>query len=60
MQDQWFSDKADEIEKHAAAKNSENLYALAIYGRQSAADSPLLLDATGDPFITLKAAILER
>ena len=62
MQDQWFSDKADEIEKHAAAKNSKKLYASlsAVYGRQSTAGSPPLLDATGEHLITDKAAILER
>ena len=62
MQNKWFSDKAEEIERHAAEKNSKQLYASlnAVYGRQTAAGSPPLLDATGEHLITDKGAILER
>ena len=62
MQDNWFSNKAEEIERYAASNNSKEFYRSlnAIYGRQSSAGSAPLLDAKGEHLIVDKGKILER
>ena len=62
MQNEWFANKAEEIEKHSAENNSKKLYSSlnAVYGRQAGAGSPPLLDSTGEHLITDKEKILER
>merc|ERR1712092_40163 len=62
MQNNWFSNKAEEIERYAASNNSKEFYMSlnAIYGRQSSAGSAPLLDAKGEHLIVDKGKILER
>ena len=62
MQNQWFSDKAEEIEVYSSSNNSKEFYKSlqAVYGRQSSSGSPPLLDAKGEHLLTDKEKILER
>ena len=62
MQNQWFSQKAKDIETHAATNNSKEFYKSlqAVYGRKSSAGSASLLDAKGENLITDPEKILER
>ena len=61
MQDNWFSNKADEIQGYADSHDSKRFYdALkAVYGPQSSGTSPLL-NADGTQLLIEKKQILER
>ena len=56
MQDNWFSNKAEEIERYAASNNFKEFYMSfnAIYGRHFSASSAPLLDAKGEHLIVDK------
>ena len=62
MQNQWFSQKAKDIETHATTNNSKEFYKTlqAVYGRRPAASSSSLLDSKGENLITDPEEILER
>ena len=60
MQNDWFRNKSEDIERHAASNNSKEFYRSlnAIYGRQPSAGSAPMIDAKGEHLIT-KGKILE-
>ena len=62
MQNQWFSQKAKDIEAYAATNNAKKFYKSlqAVYGRNTSAGSSPLLDVKGEKLITDKEEILER
>ena len=62
MQNDWFRNKSEDIERHAASNNSKEFYRSlnAIYGRQPSAGSAPMMDAKGEHLITDKGKILER
>ena len=62
MQNNWFRNKSEDIERHAASNNSKEFYRSlnAIYGRQPSAGSAPMMDAKGEHLIADKGQILER
>ena len=61
MQDDWLSNKADEIQSYADRNNSRNFYSAlkAIYG-PSSSSSPTLLSSDGSTLLTDHDKVLER
>ena len=61
MQDEWYSNKADEIQSYADSNNMKDFYASlkSVYGPQPSGSSPLL-SADGHSIITDRSKILDR